>query len=144
MRPAAGLVLAALAGPALADSGADRFAKLCAGCHKADGTGVPGFGPPLKGGLAPILAKPGGIDYVVRVLLNGMTGPISSMGKTYNGAMPAFAAHPDDTIAAVLDHVVGTLNGAEPPDAADVAAWRSSPLSPDKVTALRGQVLGEP
>jgi mono/diheme cytochrome c family protein len=138
----AALLAMLLATPAIAADGAERFQRLCAGCHKADGTGVPGFGPPLRGGLAPILARPEGTDYVVRVLLNGMRGPIESLGKRYNGVMPSFAAHPDETIVAVLAHVVGTLNGAAPPGAAMVAQARAEPLGPDRVHALRGQIIG--
>lgn len=141
MRPLAALLAMLVATPALAADGAERFAKLCAGCHKADGTGVPGFGPPLKGGLAPILATADGTDYVVRVVLNGMRGPIESLGKRYNGVMPAFAAHPDETIVAVLGHVVGTLNGATPPGEATVEAERKARLTPDQVHALRAQIL---
>jgi mono/diheme cytochrome c family protein len=127
--------------PAWGEDGAALFAKHCAGCHKADASGVPGFGPSLRDGLAPVLARPDGADYVLRVVLNGLKGPIESAGRRYNGVMPAFAAQPDATIEALLAYLLDTLHGQPAPDGAAIAAARTAPLTPDQVHALRARVL---
>lgn len=139
LRAALGLLAA---GPATADDGAALFAHHCGGCHKADGSGMPGFAPSLREGLAPILARPEGVDYVLSVVLNGMHGPIESQGRRYNGVMPAAAALPDETLAALLGHLLGALHGLPAPDAAAIAAARAAPLAPGAVHELRARVLG--
>jgi mono/diheme cytochrome c family protein len=115
--------------PAWGEDGAALFAKHCAGCHKADASGVP------------VLARPDGADYVLRVVLNGLKGPIESAGRRYNGVMPAFAAQPDATIEALLAYLLDTLHGQPAPDGAAIAAARTAPLTPDQVHALRARVL---
>lgn len=127
--------------PVSADEGAALFAKHCGGCHKADATGVPGFGPSLRDGLEPILARPDGADYVLRVVLHGLKGPIESNGRRYNGVMPSFAVQPDETLQALLAHVLETLHGLPAPDDAALAAARAVPLTPDEVHGLRARLL---
>lgn len=139
---AVGAALALLAAlPARGEDGAALFGRHCAGCHKADASGVPGFGPSLRDGLEPILARSGGVDYIVRVVLNGLKGPIESNGRRYNGVMPSFAVQPDETVQALLAHLLDTLHGLAAPDGATIAAARASPLTPDEVHALRARVL---
>lgn len=128
--------------PVSAADGAALFARHCGGCHKADASGMPGFSPSLRDGLAPILARPQGAEYVLRVVLNGLKGPIESSGRRYNGVMPAFGAQPDETVQALLGHVLDTLHGLPAPDADAIAAARAVPLAPDEVHALRAHVLG--
>lgn len=127
--------------PAAAEDAAALFAKHCGGCHKADATGVPGFGPSLRDGLAPVLARPDGADYVLRVVVNGLKGPIESNGRRYNGVMPSFAAQPDETVQALLGYLLGTLHGLPVPGPAAVAAARAAPMPPDAVHALRAHML---
>lgn len=137
-----GAALALLAAlPVRGDAGTALFAKHCGGCHKADASGVPGFGPSLRDGLEPVLARPDGADYILRVVLNGLKGPIESAGRRYNGVMPAFAAQPDETVQALLEHLLDTLHGLPAPDGAAIAAARAAPLTPDEVHALRARVL---
>ena len=71
-----------------------------------------------------------------------MRGAIKSMGKRYNGVMPSFAGQEDETLLAVLGHVVGTLNGGTAPDAAMLAAARAEKPTPDGNHALREELLG--
>lgn len=137
------LLLALLAAaPAVATDGPQLFRQHCAGCHKADGTGVPGFGPSLTEGIKPILGDPRGVDYLAQVLVGGLKGPIESVGKRYNGVMPAFGGQSDETLQALLGHVVGTLNGGTPPDAATLAAARAEAPTPAATHALRQELLG--
>lgn len=129
--------------PAWADDGAAVYGKVCVACHQEGGVGAPGLAPPLVGGLAKRAASPDGRRYLLGVLLNGLTGKIVVQGQTYQGAMPGQAALDDASIAAVLNHVLVTLDGGatQPPaaafTAAEVAAARGERLSPKDLRALR-------
>jgi len=115
----------------------------CSGCHQPDGTGVPGAFPPLAGHAAELAAMDGGRDYLIHVLLFGLTGEIEVNGMSYNGMMPAWNSLDDDAIAAVINHIVAGWDDAGLPDGFmpiqpdEVAAVRAEALSPDEVMALR-------
>jgi mono/diheme cytochrome c family protein len=98
------------------------YARQCQSCHQASGTGVPGAFPPLVGSEW-VTGSP---ETVARILLNGLQGPITVAGETYNGAMPPWRdALSDAEIAAV-----GTY----------IRQWeanRASPISPELVAQLR-------
>jgi hypothetical protein len=87
----------------------------CQGCHLADGSGSPGAVPDLRGSLAPLLAAPGGREYLVRV--------------------PGAAQSPlsDQRLAAVLDWMIREFGppeaaaAAQPYRAEEVARWRARP-----------------
>ena len=95
-------------------SGADLYAANCAGCHQANGEGLPGTFPPLA-------ENPGAADpeYVATVITDGKSGPIEVLGETYNSAMPAIAGLSDNELDALVDHVVGLAGGGESPDPVD-------------------------
>jgi mono/diheme cytochrome c family protein len=83
--------------------GAGTYA-LCQGCHMADGKGQPGNFPPL----AASEWISGGTERSIRVVLNGLTGPVTAAGMTVNNpaGMPAQgAALSDQDIANVLTYV---------------------------------------
>ncbi|HEX7021545.1 MAG TPA: cytochrome c [Trueperaceae bacterium] len=129
-------------------SGEDFFNQNCAACHQATGQGIPGAFPPLAGHVPDLLSAEGGHDYVVRVLLYGLQGPITVNGKTYNGAMPAWGHLTDDQIAAVLGYVATAWGNKEklPEDfqaitAEDVAGARGLNLTPQQVHELRSKVV---
>ena len=66
--------------------GAELFTTNCASCHQANGEGLPGAFPPLKG--SPIVASDD-IDVYVNIIMSGYTGrpgygPMPSVGKTAN------------------------------------------------------------
>lgn len=83
------------------------YRELCFACHGYDGKGMameglkPGttIAPPL-GGSATVR---GHRDGVVRVLLNGLSGPVG--GKTYDAQMVAMGMNDDEWIAAVASYV---------------------------------------
>jgi mono/diheme cytochrome c family protein len=64
----------------------------CFGCHGADGGGAPNLGPPLDESEW-VVGKP---EVLVRILLHGMTGPLSVAGTRYapTADMPGLAANP--------------------------------------------------
>jgi mono/diheme cytochrome c family protein len=107
--------------PAAVD-GSKVYASRCASCHQADAKGVPGAFPPLVGSDW-VKGPPGG---VIRILLNGLQGPVTVGGQTYNGLMPAWKDQlTDEEIAAVITYERGLPgNGAGPVTAEAVAALR--------------------
>lgn len=105
-------------------NGKQLFTAACQACHQATGQGLPGVFPPLAGadwvtGDPEVLAK---------IVLHGMTGPITVSGTTYNGAMPAFEAQFNDAeLAAVLTFIRGEWGNASPAvDASLVEAVRKA------------------
>lgn len=91
----------------------------CAGCHRPDGTGLPPDVPSLAGPLGPLVAAPGGRDYLARVP-GAAQAPLS-----------------DEALAAVLNWVILEFNAdSVPPDFV--------PLSGKEVGASRRQVLADP
>jgi mono/diheme cytochrome c family protein len=75
----------------------------CVACHQADGKGVPGQNPPLAGSEWVNEPEPGRI---IRIALNGLSGPLTFKGQSFNGAMvPWKDVLSDEEIAAVLTYV---------------------------------------
>ncbi len=129
--------------PEQQDAGA--YATVCAACHQGNGLGVPGAFPPLAGHAPTVLARPGGRDYLARLVLYGLHGPITVDGRGYNGAMPGWGdVRSDQQLADALDHVLMAWGNATalPPSfvpftAAEIAAARATRLTADQVYALR-------
>lgn len=82
-------------------SGAQIFTGKCAGCHQANGAGVPGVFPPLA--ASPWVTE--SPTRLIQILLHGIQGPIDVLGVTYNGMMPAWKTLSDAEIAAVARYV---------------------------------------
>lgn len=116
----------------------------CVACHMADGAGMPGVFPPLTGSVPALLAAEGGRDYMMRVVLYGLQGPITVDGTAFNGAMPGWGHLNDETLAAALNYVSSTWGGlpsaAEPFSAEDLEAVRGEQLTPQGVHGLRGEL----
>ena len=74
----------AASSPAAA-AGQKVFSQYCSSCHGAAGAGSAVF-PPLAGNDF----VTGDSKAVIQTVLNGKTGPIQVMGKSYNGQMPAW------------------------------------------------------
>jgi mono/diheme cytochrome c family protein len=92
-------------------SGAAVFNGHCAACHQANGRGLPGVFPPLAGSEF----ANGDSARLVRLVLHGLTGPVTVAGATFNGAMPAWQDQLTDAqIAAVLTYVRSSFGNASP------------------------------
>lgn len=106
-----------------ARQGALLYANLCAGCHMADGAGMPGLFPPLAGDPVVTAASP---DDHVRVVLNGAQGSTID-GVTYSAAMPGFAGQlSDEEVALVVNHERSSWgNNAPTVTAEEVARLRA-------------------
>jgi mono/diheme cytochrome c family protein len=132
-----------LGGLALAQADGAKIYAQCAGCHQANGQGIPGAFPPLAGHVAEILSKAGGREYLIRVLLWGLQGPIEVRGMRYNGVMPGYAQWKDEEIAAILNHIATAwgddkkVKGFKPFTPAEVKALRDKKLTPQQVLEER-------
>lgn len=79
-----------------APDGAELYQLFCAACHMSDGRGAEGAGRyPNLAGNAAAAASP---ELIILRVLRGF------------GAMPAFASLNDAQVAAIVNHVRGTLN----------------------------------
>lgn len=103
--------------------GATNFKQLCATCHGPDGKGLPSMvAPPLAGSAR----ANGDKNTVIRILLNGLQGPID--GKKFPDVMPAQNANSDQYIASVLSYIRNSLGNH-----ADV-------VYPDDVKKIRAEI----
>lgn len=69
-----------------APAGQKIYNANCSACHNVNGSGQSGVFPPLAGN--PIVT--GSPDKVIAAVKNGLSGPTTVDGKTYDGAMPAW------------------------------------------------------
>ncbi len=85
-------------------TGAKEFHQLCTTCHGGDGKGLPsGIAPPLAGSAR----VNGDKDILVRILLNGLSGPVDN--KSYPGTMLSLATNNDEYIAAVASYIRNSM-----------------------------------
>lgn len=95
-----GVIVQAPISPAVL--GKKVFESICAACHQATGQGVPGVYPQLAGSEW----AQGDEERIIRIVLDGLNGPITVEGKQFNNAMPALgSALKDDQVAHVLTYV---------------------------------------
>ena len=87
--------------PAVHQRGAAIYAKTCVACHGPDGKGVPGAFPPLDASEW-VLGDP---LSSIRIVLNGLQGPIEVAGQRYNSVMPPHTDLNDQEISDVLTYV---------------------------------------
>ena len=105
-------------------AGRQIFAQRCQTCHQANGKGVAGAFPPIVGSEW----ETGPPEIVVRIVLDGLQGPIKVAGQTYNGAMPAWRNQlSNQEIAAVATYIrQWKPNDAPRVDTTLVASLRSA------------------
>ncbi|WP_147371341.1 c-type cytochrome, partial [Meiothermus hypogaeus] len=96
------VVVAALLGLAIAADGAVLYSQNCAGCHGANGQGIPGVFPPLSGN--PRIQDEA---YVVKAIRQGISGPLEVGGQTYNGVMPAMPQISESDARAIAAYTRG-------------------------------------
>jgi mono/diheme cytochrome c family protein len=105
-------------------TGRALYAANCSACHQANGEGLPGAFPPLKG--SGVVTKDDATKHI-RVVLNGVQGGKAG-GVAYASAMPAFAAVLNDAdIADIIDYERSSWgNHGKPVTAAQVATERAT------------------
>ncbi len=118
LRVLAAGVAGAIAVSASADPRSD-YLLHCAGCHLADGRGVPGSVPSLAGPLGRIASSPEGRDYLARVP-GASQAPIS-----------------DEALAAVFNWLLLEFNRDSLPS-------DFKPLRGSEVARSRARVLADP
>jgi nitrite reductase (NO-forming) len=84
------------------NAGKSLFTGTCSVCHQENGAGLPGVFPPLA--KSDYLANQGA-DELIRVVLNGLSGPVKVNGQDYNSVMPAMSQLTDDEVANILTYV---------------------------------------
>ncbi len=100
------------------------YQKICAACHQPDGLGKEGVAPPLAGSEW-VLAARG--DRLVRIVLNGISGPVAVQGRVWNLVMPPWRENlKDDEIAVVLNYV-----------RSEIAGNKTGPIRPELVSDAR-------
>lgn len=85
------------------ERGRKVFLTSCFACHMQEGQGLPGVFPPLAGSDYLKADK----DRSIRVVLKGLSGPITVNGKPYNNMMPPQDLT-DDQAADVLTYVMNS------------------------------------
>ena len=115
--------------------GREIFMKICAACHQRDGEGKDGVAPPLVGSEW-VIAPDGG--RMVRIVLNGLQGPIRVRGREWNLVMPPWRNNlDDDQVAVVLSFIRSELgnNHADAVTPEFVAGIRQQPRDKPETSA---------
>jgi mono/diheme cytochrome c family protein len=123
--------------PAPPADGAAVYAGTCAACHQASGEGAPGLFPPLAGSQW----VTGDAGRLARLVLHGLSGPITVRGVEYTGQMPPWRQLSDAELAAVLTHVRTSWGNAGSPVTADEVA-RERAATADRATPYTAAELG--
>lgn len=107
------------------EKGKQVYMGLCFACHQPDGKGLPGVFPPLAG--SDFLQADH--ERAIRIVLKGLSGPVTVNGKTLNSMMPPQEAVLTDTqIADVLTYVLNSFGNS------------GDPIRPDHVKAVRNEM----
>ena len=106
--------------------GAAVYARTCIACHQPTGMGLPPVFPPIA--KAPIAV--GNPELPIKFILQGLMGPITVGGTTYNSMMPPVAGVSDGDIADVLTYVRQSFGN------------QGNPVSADQVKAVRAATAG--
>ena len=106
--------------------GAAVYARTCIACHQPTGMGLPPVFPPIAN--APIAV--GNPELPIKFILQGLMGPITVNGMTYNSMMPPVPGVSDAEIADVLTYVRQSFGN------------QGNPVSADQVKAVRAATAG--
>jgi putative membrane-bound dehydrogenase-like protein len=110
---------------AVIERGQTAYREVCFACHGETGLGetVPGEATMRAPALAASPRVLGHADYVVKVLLHGMTGPLA--GQTYTDVMVPMGMQSDEWMAAVASYVRNDFGNS------------ASMVTPDDVARVR-------
>lgn len=126
--------------------GETHYQRICLGCHQIHGNGQTYLAPPLVGAEW-VLGPP---DRLIALVMDGVTGPIEVLGKTYTvpeiqPLMPGLRYNPeftDEQLAAILTYVRNAWgNAATPVSEAALKEYRErvparGPYTPEELLAL--------
>ncbi|MBM70462.1 MAG: cytochrome c, class I [Haliea sp.] len=132
----------------------ETFYVQCASCHGADGAGIAGLAPALAG-VEWVTGPP---EWLGRIILQGLVGPLEVNGESFNGVMPAHGHLPeltDEVLAGLMTYLRrawgNTADAVSVEQAANIRASSAARNQPWTVEALRevpvdrgfGPFLGE-
>lgn len=107
----------------------EQFYSRCASCHGENGAGVAGLAPPLAG-AAWVTGPP---EWLARIILQGMSGPVTVRGETFDGVMPGHGhldELDDETLAGLMTFLRRSWgNAADAVSAESAAAIRAASAS---------------
>ena len=131
MQPVAAAARAAAAGTLSleqqAAAGAALYNGTCSVCHQDNGAGLPGVFPPLAKSDYLLADK----KRAIAVVLNGLSGPVTVNGTTFNSVMPPMSQLNDDEIANIVTYVLNSWgNPGGRVSAAEVAEVRKATPRP--------------
>lgn len=110
----------------------EAFYPQCASCHGANGAGTDGLAPPLAG-ASWVTGPP---EWLARIILQGMNGPLEVAGEQWNGVMPPhghLAELDDATLAGLMTYLRRSWgNKGDPVSVEDVAAIRAASAARDR------------
>ena len=106
--------------------GAAVYARTCIACHQPTGKGLPPVFPSIS--ETPIVV--GNPELPIKFILQGLMGPITVGGMTYNSMMPPVPAVNDQDIADVLTYVRQSFGN------------KGNPVTADQVKAVRAATAG--
>jgi len=117
-------VIAGLTKEMQIEKGKQVYMGLCFACHQPDGKGLPMAFPPLANSDYMLADR----DRAIRIVLKGLTGPVTVNGTTINSVMPPQeAVLTDAQVADVLTYVFNTWGN------------KGDAFTADQVKALRNQ-----
>jgi nitrite reductase (NO-forming) len=109
------------------DAGRVLFAGTCSVCHQNDGAGLPNVFPPLAKSDFLMADK----ERAIGILLNGLSGPVTVNGNTFNSVMPPMSQLTDDEIANILTYALNSWgNDGEAVSKEEVAKVRAATARP--------------
>jgi len=129
--------------------GETHYQRICMGCHQVHGNGQQYLAPPLVGSEWVI----GSPDRIIALVMDGVTGPIEVLGKTYTmpeiqPLMPGLRYNPEFTdaqLAAIITYVRNAWgNAATPVGEAALKEYRDrvqarGPYTAEELLALPGE-----
>lgn len=122
-------------------AGESVYSTTCVACHMQNGAGVPSAFPPLAGHFPDLVAAEGGRDYVINVVLYGLSGPIEVDGTPYNSVMTPQMLD-DQQVADVLNYVsVAWENAGALPEGFE--AFTADEVTPHRDTGMTSQQVHE-
>ena len=86
---------------ALFEKGKTIYSTICTACHQPNGQGLPGLAPTLVNSEW-TLGQP---DRLIRIVTQGLTGPIEVAGTKWQLEMPGLPIFSDEEVAGILTYI---------------------------------------
>jgi mono/diheme cytochrome c family protein len=109
---------------ALYEEGKTIYSSICIACHQPTGQGMAGLAPPLVDSEW-VLGDP---DKIIRIVTEGLSGPIDVKGSKWQLEMPGLPIFNDEQVAGILTYIR--------------REWEhtATPVTPAYVTAVRAAI----